>query len=494
MSAKRTFSRRGFLQASALTAAGGLLAACGAAPTPAPTSAPVIQTVVVNQTSVVQQTVEVIKQVEITSTPAPAAPTAVPITTLTFMRPDRAVENEVDQANVAAFNKKMEADGKPWRVQMLMGAATDNDYRAKMTIDAAAGNLADIAAVNGSDFADYVAAGYLLDLKPYFDKWPDWANYYDVLKPFAVVGGKTVGVPSASTFTFFVRKDVLTTAGLPTDQPKTWDDFYKACDAIKGKGIIPCGIPAATPWGGGTFDEGFRMVWLSFNGTIYDTSDNKWVVSSPNLLKALQVYETLAKNKYLDVQNLLSPNPWQPIKYQEFPQGKLAIVTGGDWQWTFDWGPKGATPIDGLFDKVMRWQFPSEDGKPFTYVDGQPGNAVSAKTSAPDGAAEFIEFTSGAQQVCAAMDIYIGGPSGRKDLPDVCPKYKTIVGGKYFEASGFFDTGLHYNFNQIGRERIVDGIAKATEAVITLKQTPQQAMDAFATSMMTQIPDNAKKA
>lgn len=24
----------------------------------------------------------------------------------------------------------------------------------------------------------------------------------------------------------------------------------------------------------------------------------------------------------------------------------MAVVTGGEWQWTFDWGPEGATPLE----------------------------------------------------------------------------------------------------------------------------------------------------
>ena len=216
-------------------------------------------------------------------------------------------------------------------------------------------------------------------------------------------------------------------------------------------------------------------------------------MSSPNLLKAFKVYETLAKNKYLDVQGLLTPNPWEPIKYQEFPQGKLAIVTGGDWQWTFDWGPKGATPIDGLYDKVMRWQWPQEDGKPFSYVEGSIGTCTSAKTKYPEGCAEFIEYQASPAAQCAAMDIYIGGASGMKNLGDVCPKYKTVVGGKFYEASQLFNSGRTYQFAQIGTAKIADGIAKATEDIITLKKTSEQAMDEFATKMLAQIPDSAKK-
>src|SRR5690349_14474435 len=117
MSAQQSLSRRKFLKASALAAASGILAACSPS-----------------------------GQVPVTSGTKPAQG-AASVINLTYLRPDRQVENEVTQANINTFNKKMEAEGKPWRINMQLGAATDNDYRAKMTVDAAAGNLADIVDV-----------------------------------------------------------------------------------------------------------------------------------------------------------------------------------------------------------------------------------------------------------------------------------------------------------------------------------------------------------
>ena len=458
-------SRRRFLQASAMAMAGGVLVACAPAVAPAPGSQPAAQ-----------------------------GSASTEIINLSYLTPDRELENNSKAAEIKGFNAKMEADGKPWRVIDAKGPATDNDIKTKLTIDAAAGNLADLARVNSELIADFVAAGYLADMGPYLTKWPDWSAYPDVLKSLVNHDGKILGVPGGTTFTFFYRKDVLDQAGISTDQPKTWDDFYAKCDAIATKAKIKaCGIPAATPWGGGTFGEGFQMVWLSFDGPIFDDTDKKWVVSSPNLLKAFQVYETLAKNNWLPVEELLTTNPWEPIKYQEFPQGKIAIVTGGDWQWTFDWGPKGATPIEGLFEKVARWQFPSEKSEPFTYVSGGPGVVVSAKTKSIEGCAAFLEYQNSADTQCETMQIYVGGPSGRSDLADKCPFYKTAVNGKEAEASQLFKTGRTYQFDQVGSAKIADGVGRATEDIITGKATAEEAMASFAKNMIDAIgADHAK--
>jgi ABC-type glycerol-3-phosphate transport system substrate-binding protein len=463
MSAQKFLTRRQFLHASAAVAAGSVLVACAAAAAPSAGGA------------------------------GESAPSGELIE-LGYMTPDRELGNKVKQVQIERFNAQMEADGQPYRVVDVVGPATDNDLRTKLTLDAAAGNLPDIVDVYASLLADFVAAGYLLDITSYLTAWPDWEQYYPVLRDLAAFDGKFYGIPGGTTFTWYVRKDVLEGANISTAQPTTWDELYAVCEQVRSNtSATPCGLPAATPWGAGTFYEGFRMVWLSFDGPIYDEADSKWVVSSPNLLKAFQVYETLAANDWLTVDELLTPNPWEPIKYQQFPAGECLLVTGGDWQWTFDWGPEGATPIEGLFEKVDRWQFPSETGQPFTYVEGSAGTVVAATTKSPEGAVEFLKFSASPELGCETMPIYIGGPSSRKDFAEKCPAYTEIVGGKFVQASEFFETGRTFKFERVGTEKLAEGIARATEDIITGNVTAEEAMAAFAEAMLESLGEEYAK-
>lgn len=457
-------SRRQFLKTSALVMAGSALVAC-APPAPADGGS--------GQAAPVGEVVE-----------------------LGYLTPDRELENKVKKITIDKFNATMEAGGKAFRVVDVTGPATDNDLRSKLALDGAAGTLPDIFGAYASQIADFVAADYVLNQQEYLEAWPDWQQYYEVLRNLAYYGGSLQGLPGGSTFSWFYRKDVLDGAGISTDQPKTWDDFYAACEQIATKTAAkPCGLPAATPWGAGSFYEGFRLVWLGFDDqNIYDEATGQWVVSSPGLLKAFKVYETLATNSWLTVDELLTPNPWEPIKYQEFPAGETVLVTGGDWQWTFDWGPEGATPIEGLFDKVDRWQFPSESGNPFTYVEGNAGPQVAKNTKSVEGSMEFIKFMGSPELTCETMKVHIGGPVARKDFIDKCPEYKDIVGGKYVQASQFFETGKTYKFEQIGTDKFAEGIARATEDIITGAATAEAAMEAFATAMSDALgADKVKK-
>src|SRR5664279_549312 len=289
---------------------------------------------------------------------------------ITIATAGRTTDVQYDQIVVDTFNANMLAAGRAVHATLAVGAATDNDYDAQLLLDEASGTASDVINIPGQMYQDLIAAGYLTDLTDLVNAWPDWANFAPVIKDqLAAADGKLYALSWASTFTLFYRKDLLDAAGISTAQPQTWDDFYGIADNIATKipGMIPAGIPAARPWGGGTWDEGFRHIWLGFADTkqIYDPSDSKWVVSSDGLLKALTVYETLAKNKWLTVEALLSPNPWEPIKYQGFVNGTVGIATGGDWQWQFDWGPKGQNEIKDIYNKVDRWLFPSSVGKPF---------------------------------------------------------------------------------------------------------------------------------
>ena len=450
-----SMTRRTFLQATAFTVAGGVIAAC------APTAAPA------------------------TTGGGEAAP-AGEVIELSYFTPDRELENKVTEYEITNFNAKMESEGKPFRMVNMEGPATDNDIKTKLTLDAAAGTLPDYFSFRPELVADFIAANYLADLTEPLTTWEGWEKIAGSLRELGTYDGKVYGVPGGSTFTFFRRKDVMDAAGIPGDQPNTWDDFYTACEAIATKtDAIPTGLPAATPWGGGTWGEGFQMVWLSFDGPIWE--DGKWVVSSPNLLKAFQVYETLATNGWLTVDMLLSPNPWEPIKYQGFPAGEVALVTGGDWQWTFDWGPEGATPIEGLFEKVDRWQWPSESGNPFTYVSGGLGSVVAANTKSVEGCVEFIKFQNDPDVMCETVQIYLGGPNARTDFAELCAPYAEAVNGKMAESSKLFETGRTYKFDQLNANRISDGIARATEDIITGVMTAEEAMEAFASGIIQDL-------
>ena len=108
---------------------------------------------------------------------------------------------------------------------------------------------------------------------------------------------------------------------------------------------------------------------------------------------------------------------------------------------------------------------------------------MAANSESVEGAAEFLKFIDTPEVACETMEIHIGGPSPRMDMADECEFYRTAVNGKMAQASEFFETGRTFNFDQLGSAKIADGVARATEDIITGTMTAEEAMEAFATAM-----------
>jgi len=447
---RSAISRREFLRLSALAAAAGLLANCSRG------------TAVPSGEEGGEEVPEIVE--------------------LTYMLPDRELSKIQANYNIETFNAKMEQEGKPWRMKLAVGPATDNDYQAKLATDGAAKTLSDVVDIHGTWLADMAAAGYIMDITDLLQSWDGWDHFFPVVKELSRYGNSWYSVHGGtSVYNIFYRRDILEAAGIPTDQPKTWDDYYDLCEQIATKtDAWPSGFPAGQQWGGGSWDEGFKYVWLSYcdnQDQICELSTGKWVIKSDQLLSAFKVYETLAVNGWLTVEMLLTPNPWEPIKYDGFPKGKVLTVTGGTHQWTFDWGPDGATPIEGLFEKVDTWLWPSYDGKPFAYAGLGWGTTIAANTKSAEGAFEFVKHMLSPETQCGAMEVAeYPGPVSRDDVIDQCEYLRTAVQGKMAEATETLEVGRSIK-QMPGESKIADSIARATEALITGRVSAEEALE-----------------
>jgi multiple sugar transport system substrate-binding protein len=363
------------------------------------------------------------------------------------------------------------------KVKLQEGPATDTDFQTKLTLAFNSGNAPDVVALPSSP-ADAAGSGYLLDLTPMVDKWPDWSHFYSKLRDGEKQpDGKVYTVPREATVQqLFYRKDVFDKAGISTQQPQTWqeliDRLQQAKRALDGPSIV---FPAGKAWGGGSFGEGFINLMLGTGSSLYDGSSKKWVVRSPGITRSFGFYVDLTKSGVLDVPPLLNPEPWVATKYQAFSKGKLAVSTGGTWSWFFDWGKKGAGPIPNVFEKLGVWNYPTPDGG--TYVVGGTGWrwAISSKTKHPNEAWELVKWLASPEFI-AQNAVTIGAVSPRDDV-HVAPynKYPVLLDSeKQLPKARAFQT-------QAGNDQISQAVADVTEQIITGKVTTgDAAADAFA--------------
>ena len=381
------------------------------------------------------------------------------------------------------FEAAMAAQGKNVTVELVEQVMSDQEFQTKLGLDYSAGNAADVIEYASPWTIDFASAGYLLDLTDRLAGWPDWNDhFFQVVRDQSTdAQGKNFYVPSgASLIQLFYRTDVLAANGISTEQPTSWQELVDRMTELHGKTGKPAILfPAGTSWGGGTFAEGFIHVFLGTGGQLYNDQTGKWIVKSQALTDSLKFYEQLVAKDLMPIEALLNPEPWQPTKYVAFPAGDLAVTTQGSWGWRYDWGPDGATPIDGLFDKVKTWAFPTQNG-PDTFVSAAGAWAwtINAKTDHPDEAFELLKFlTTG--DAHATLITAVGDLAARDDVDDISP-YKDqavlVESGKLLETGRFFK-------DQAGIDKIYQGIGQATEAILTKEKTADEAAADFATDM-----------
>jgi multiple sugar transport system substrate-binding protein len=393
---------------------------------------------------------------------------------------------ETKQTNIDAIGKvipgfeaAMKEQGKDVKVDLIADQLTDEQFMTKMTQQLIAGQAPDVLDIGENMAIAWSSAGYLAPLDDYLADWDGYSHYYPAVKEAMTrQDGSVYSLPSgAGVLNLFIRQDVLTEVGVDTTQPETWDELIDRLVQVKEKtGGTPIVIPAGTAWGGGTWGEGFQPLLGGTDTGYYDTETDTWDLQSPGWLAVFDLYAELVDKGLMPVEDLQNPNPWEPTKYEKFPEGEIQVAAQGTWGWKFDWGPEGATPIDGLDEKVTTWQFPGlrSGDQPYGWSSTGGGYAISEQSENKDAAMEFIKYLSTGEPLAEQLTAS-GAASARDDLDDVAPYSEEphlLQAGEDLADSVFVVTGD-------GTDQIGQAVASATELILSGKADGQEAYDAF---------------
>ena len=227
MQLKRTLSQFGLVMITAL-----VLGACGASTTPqgsasSPTAAPA-------------------------ASGGQAGANAVTIKWRT--RPGDAAEQKVYEELNKLANEKLASKN----ITAVYDPGVNQDYEPKLKAELAAGTAPDIAWIPGASVADYVAAGQVLDLKPFLDKDSSVkaADFY--AQPLAELthDGKIYGLPrDVSTMVTYFNADMFKAAGIPNpkelnDQGKwNWDTLLESSKKLTDASKQQYGLGFGDWWG-----------------------------------------------------------------------------------------------------------------------------------------------------------------------------------------------------------------------------------------------------
>lgn len=265
---------------------------------------------------------------------------------------------------------------------------TTDAYNQKIKLLISSGDLPDIVLNGGNNITELaVRAGKVQDLTSYFDADPEWKGLFDEESiKFNSVDGKIYGVPVSKEISYiYYNKEVFEQAGLtaPEVAYETWDEFFKACDTLKEKGITPLGMDTA--------DLGWLSnLWYSgligtngdagnkFMNTMYPTDYN-----TPEVLEATaQLQKMLAQYTTAD-----AVGGKYDTMATHFFNSEVAMIPNGPWMIP-DIRSTEKAP-EGFYDKVGIMLLP-EYGMELVPT---PGDMVGAKDPAKiDAAVAFLKF------------------------------------------------------------------------------------------------------
>lgn len=380
---------------------------------------------------------------------------------------------------IPGFEAEMAKQGKDIKVKLIEDVLTDDQFKTKVTQQLIAGEAPDILDIGENMVTGFASAGYLAPLDDYLNDWDGWDHYLPQFKEALVrQDGKIYDLMhDTGVSNFFYRKDILTELGIDTTQPETWEDMVARLNEIKAKtGEAPIVIPAGASWGGGSWSEGFQPILSGTDQEYYDVETGKWDLQSAGWEKVFTLFDQLTTDGLLPVQDLENPNPWEPTKYDKFPAGELQVSAQGTWGWKYDWGPEGASPIDGINEKVDTWQIPGLSGsdKPYGWSSLGFGYVIPETSEHKDEAMLFAQYLSQGEPMAKQL-VASGSASPRDDLLDVEPfasEPKLLQATKDLETSVYVGTGD-------GSDQISQAVADATELIISGKADGAAAYESF---------------
>lgn len=164
-------------------------------------------------------------------------------------------------------------------------------------------------------------SGKLLDFTPFMDdQWKTRFTEQDLQA--MTVNGQLTSIPfEKAGILFYYNKDLFAKAGI-AEFPKTWDEFFAACDKLKAAGITPISLMTADDAWHTT--NAFTYLAASIAGTgVFEPGkslDIPEVVKAAEYLKKLFVYST---------PDALGGN--YSVSSNNFLVGNTAMIIDGPW-------------------------------------------------------------------------------------------------------------------------------------------------------------------
>lgn len=404
--------------------------------------------------------------------------------TLRVVYQTTATFNQMQQLMETA-KSQYEAAHKGVTIELVPIQAEGADYYTKLALmNGAAATAPDVQYEDTFKVQSDAAAGYLLPLDSYLDKWKDWDQFAGGAKEAGLGGdGKTYGVSlGTDTRALWYNKDLFAQAGLPVPwEPKTWQDVLDAAKTVKDKlpGVIPLNVYSGKAAGEASTMQGFEMLLYGTKDTLYDADSKKWITGSQGFKDSLQfISDVYQGNLGPTPQQALDPNIFTNVTAEWFPKGQLAIGLDGSWQ-SGAWIPGGSAEWAGWDKTLGIAAMPTQNGDApgVTSMSGGWTLAIGAHTKSPNLAFDFLT-TALNKENSQSYDINNSQIAVRNDVstdPDYAaanssfPFFASLVPNTHFRPATE-DYGQISNAIQVAMEAVMTGQSSVKDAAAAYDQ------------------------
>lgn len=286
--------------------------------------------------------------------------------------------------------------------------ASEGDYFAKVALSLQSADTApDLVTEDTFQLPSDVAAGYLTDISAELNEWSDWTDgtiYGSLVDGVTYDDGSVYGVPfNTDTRGLWYNKEIFEQAGIETPwEPKTWQDILDACAIIKEKcpDVVPFWCNSGVATGEATSMQTYEMLLYGTGEQLLDEND-KWIVSSENILKVLNFLNDIYSNGYgPSLSKVLNGEAGNTSSQDYMPNGKLAITLDGFWL-TGNYKENGSAPWPEYVDKLDLAPMPTCDGQEpgSVTMSGGWALAVPEQSDNKEAAVSFLKH-------CMEPEIY----------------------------------------------------------------------------------------
>jgi multiple sugar transport system substrate-binding protein len=303
------------------------------------------------------------------------------------------------------FEAQMTAEGKNVSVELVEFGGSDEELKQQYALDLGAGRGYDVFAFDGFWVPEFVTAGLLKPLDQVagdvVNQWDGWDHISPGIQAILSFQGQRYGVAVGTDVReIFYRTDLFEKAGIAVPwQPTSWADVLDTARTLKAAGVeSPLQINAGTSMGEATTMQGWFMVLLGAGEHMYDFDQNKWIVSSPAILDALNFYKTVYVDEKLGDARMQLAADGRDQSFAAFAEGKIAMLVEGD----FFWRSAILNQIDAdTRNAEVSWaKMPAETpgmgykGQDFVTISGGTGWVINPNTDHPAEAWALLAFMS----------------------------------------------------------------------------------------------------